>query len=338
VIDVGSNAIRLQVARVFQDGDFSIVHDEREPVRLGEDVFRTGELSPAAVERALNTLSRFAETARRHGADRVRSVATSAVREASNGELFADRVERDTGLRIEVISGAHEAGLIARGVLSGFQAPDRRVALVDIGGGSTEISVVDHGKLGFSGSLPLGSVRLTEAYCKSDPLQAEDEHRLRQHVREQLAARLAPAEVPHCSAVIGSAGTIGALANFIRRRPSAPRTPGRVRSSFTSRELDRACVTLRTTTLAKRRVTRGIEERRAEIIVAGTLLLQEICAHLHARSIRIVRRGLRDGLMLEEVERLGPPPPPRPELEPPAAEAPAPGSPPPRKRGTRESV
>ncbi|MGI5863782.1 MAG: Ppx/GppA phosphatase family protein [Myxococcales bacterium] len=336
VIDLGSNAIRLQVARVFEDGDFRIVHDEREPVRLGEDAFRTGKLSKVASERALQTLARYAETARRHGAAQVRSVATSAVREAINGEEFTREVERATGLRVEVISGPQEAQLIARGVLSGFHVPGRRVALVDIGGGSTEISIVVYGQVRFSGSLPLGSVRLTEAYCTSDPLRAEDEHRLRMHVRQELCLRLDPLKIPRCGAIIGSAGTIGALANFIRRRPSAHRNSAHLRSSFTTQELARACATLRTMTLAKRRVTRGIEERRAEIIVAGALLLQEICIYLHARSVKVVRRGLRDGLMLEEIERLGPPPQvPAPKNEPP--QPPRPPLPA-RKRGTRESA
>lgn len=339
VIDLGSNAIRLQVARVFEDGDFRIVHDEREPVRLGEDAFRTGTLSKDASQRALQTLARYAETARRHGAVRVRAVATSAVREAANGEEFARAVERTTGLRVEVITGVQEARLIARGVLSGFEAPGSRVALLDIGGGSTELSIVDHGQIGFSGSLPLGSVRLTEVYCKSDPLLAEDEHRLRTHVRRELGLRLDPLQIPRCGAVIGSAGTIGALANFIRRRPSAHRKAGHLRSSFTARELDQACVTLRTMTLAQRRVTRGIEERRAEIVVAGALLLQEICSYLRARSIKVVRRGLRDGLMLDEIERLGPPPQmPEPRTEPPQPpRSPQPPQPA-RKRGTRETA
>jgi exopolyphosphatase/guanosine-5'-triphosphate,3'-diphosphate pyrophosphatase len=336
VIDLGSNAIRLQVARVFEDGEFAIIHDEREPVRLGEDVFRTGQLSAAAVERAMQTLARFAATAQRHGAASVRSVATSAVREAKNGLAFAEEVERATGLRIEVISGSHEARLIARGVLSSFGAPDRRVALVDVGGGSTEITVVDRGVLGFSGSLPLGSVRLTEGFCRSDPLLPEDERRLRDHIRAVIRSALDPAKVAPCPTLIGSAGTIGAVANYIRRRPSAPRASGgRLRTSFSSRELDQACATLRGMSLAKRRQTRGIEERRAEIVVAGSILLQEICKRLKARSIKVVRRGLRDGLMLEEIERLGPP------VVPPASDAKAaretPAEPA-RRQGTRESA
>jgi exopolyphosphatase/guanosine-5'-triphosphate,3'-diphosphate pyrophosphatase len=303
VIDLGSNAIRLQVARVFADSSFAVIHDEREPVRLGEEVFRRGELSRPAIERALETLARFAESAHRHGTSRVRAVATAAVREARNGAAFAEEVERTSGLKLEIISGREEAELIARGVLTGFNASKGRIALVDVGGGSTEISVVDGGRLRFSTSLPIGSVRLTELFCHSDPLSAEDEGALRAHVREQLANDADLARVEACPVVVGSAGTIGAIANFIRKRPSGPRAGARARTSFSVRELRRASSVLRRMTLARRRRAPGIEERRSEIIVAGTLILEEICAHVAARSIRTVRRGLRDGLMLDEIER-----------------------------------
>jgi exopolyphosphatase/pppGpp-phosphohydrolase len=105
--------------------------------------------------------------------------------------------------------------------------------------------------------------------------------------------------------VLGSAGTIGALANFIRRRPSATRAASFPRATFSMRELSRASAALRKMNLARRQRAPGIEERRAEIIVAGSVILEEICAHLGARTVRVVRRGLRDGLMLEEIERLG---------------------------------
>jgi exopolyphosphatase/guanosine-5'-triphosphate,3'-diphosphate pyrophosphatase len=192
------------------------------------------------------------------------------------------------------------------------------------------VTVVDRGRLAFSHSLPLGSVRLTEGFVRSDPLAIEDEKCMREHVRAVLCEQLPLDLVRGCQTVVGSAGTIGALGNFIRRRPSGPRVPpatGRLRSSFSFRELERACLALRAMDLAKRQQTRGIEEKRAEIIVAGSLLLHEICRHVEARTVKVVRRGLRDGLMLDEIERLGAPPPlpaaepaasPRPEAEEPA--------------------
>jgi exopolyphosphatase/guanosine-5'-triphosphate,3'-diphosphate pyrophosphatase len=303
VIDVGSNALRLQVARVFSDGSFEVAHDEREPVRLGEEVFRAGSLSAEAIGRALETLSRYSAVARRFNAGRIRSVATSAVREAANGNFFLAEVQRTVGLDLEIISGNEEAVLIARGVLSNFDARSCRAALVDIGGGSAEISVVERGQVTFLSSLPLGSVRLTQMFCRSDPLRPEHERELRRHVRSELTASVDRRRVPRCSIVVGSAGTIGAVSNFIRRRPSAPRAIHRAGTSFTVRDLNRASAALRHMGLHARQQSPGIEEHRAEIIVAGAILLEEICHHLGATSIRVVRRGLRDGLMLEQVER-----------------------------------
>ncbi len=305
VIDVGSNAIRLQVARVFADGSFSVIHDEREPVRLGEEVFRTGVLSQDAVQRALATLSRYARLARMQGALRTRAVATSAVREAANGGHFTREVAQATGLDLEIITGECEAQLIARGVLSCVDGRESRAALVDVGGGSTEVSLVERRRALYSSSMPVGSVRLTELFCHTDPLSADDERRLRQGIRDALRADPGLASAESCPVVLGSAGTIGALANFIRRRPSAPRTSALPRTHFTVRELSRASAALRKMSLAQRQHAPGIEERRAEIIVAGSVILEEICAHLGARIVRAVRRGLRDGLMLEEIERLG---------------------------------
>ena len=305
VIDVGSNAIRLQVARIFEDGSFRVIHDDREPVRLGEEVFRTGVLSTEAVQRALSTLSRYAKLARLQGAHRTRAVATSAVREAVNGGLFTREVALATGLELEVISGECEAQLIARGVLSCVNARGSRVALVDVGGGSTEVSLVERGCILHSASLPVGSVRLTELICRSDPLATDDERRLRQAVRDAFKSDCALADPEPYGTVLGSAGTIGALANFIRRRPSATRAASFPRATFSMRELSRASAALRKMNLARRQRAPGIEERRAEIIVAGSVILEEICAHLGARTVRVVRRGLRDGLMLEEIERLG---------------------------------
>lgn len=305
VIDVGSNAIRLQVARVFADGTFSVIHDEREPVRLGEEVFRTGVLSQEAVQRALATLSRYARLAEMQGAERTRAVATSAVREAANGGHFTREVAQATGLELEIITGECEAQLIARGVLSCVEARESRAALVDVGGGSTEVSLVERGRVLYSASLLVGSVRLTELFCRSDPLSTEDERKLRQAVRDALRADPGLANAEPCPVVLGSAGTIGAVANFIRRRPSGPRTSALPRAHFTMRELSRASAALRKMSLARRRRAPGVEERRAEIIVAGSVILEEICAHLGARIVRAVRRGLRDGLMLEEIERLG---------------------------------
>ncbi len=310
VIDIGSNAIRLQVVRLFQDGAFSVIADERDPIRLGAEVFRSGLLSTEAMAAAMQTLARFSRIARDHGADEVRSVATSAMREAQNGKSFAQQIEAATGLKVEVISGEREAQLIARGVLSCFTAPAKKLLLADIGGGSTEISVIERGESRFGMSLPLGSARLTEMFCHSDPLSGADERALREFIRQELR-RSVPESLLPCPTMIGSAGTFGAVGNFIQRRVSAAsgkwarQRNNRGRAKFTFLDLTRACSCLCAMDLAERRDTRGIEERRAEIIVAGAILLHELGQFFSVQNFRGARRGLRDGLMLEELERFG---------------------------------
>ena len=182
------------------------------------------------------------------------------------------------------------------------------MALVDIGGGSTEINLVVRGDVRMSTSVPLGSVRMTEMFCLSDPLLPGHERAMREHLRSSLSQALPAEQLGTWQWVMGSAGTIGALSNFIRKLPSTPRGVQKAvpqRYAFTVRELAKASASLRKMTLARRRKAPGIEERRAEIIVAGTIILEEICAHVQARSVKMMRRGLRDGLMLEEIERLG---------------------------------
>lgn len=312
VIDIGSNAIRLQVVRLFQDGTYKVIADDRDPVRLGSVVFKDGLITPDVWKAALGTIQRLASQARSKGVDRIRAVATSAMREAANGQDFLRAVKDEAGVDVEVISGDREARLIAKGVLSGFRHQPSRLVLADIGGGSTEVSVVEKGEVRFCVSLPLGSSRLTEKFCHSDPLSIEDERALREYVREELS-RSIPGVFGPIRDLVGSAGTFGAVGNFIRRKVSPPTgqdarekdIQGGVR--FSAMELRRACTCLSAMDIRERRETKGIEERRAEIIVAGAILLQEIACHFSVEHLRGARRGLRDGLMLEELERLGAP-------------------------------
>ena len=265
--------------------------------------FGDGRMGGESMRSALLILRDYRQLLDLYKVERIRAVATSAVREARNGKDFLAEVDKISGLRLQIISGSEEASLIARGVLSSLQTEPGHLALVDIGGGSTEVSLVDSGKVTFGASVNLGSVRMTEMFCRSDPLLPGHERAMREHVRACLVVTLPEKIFGVCPRVVGSAGTIGALANYIRQRPSLPRTAGHVRTTFSVRELARASNSLRKMSLARRRRAPGIEERRAEIVVAGAVILEEICAHLKARTIKVVRRGLRDGLMLEEIAR-----------------------------------
>jgi exopolyphosphatase/guanosine-5'-triphosphate,3'-diphosphate pyrophosphatase len=161
-VDVGANAVRLQMGRALQDGSIEITHQERDPVRPGQDVFTRGAIPGPAVERLVATLRRYGSLCRRYRA-RVRAVATSALREARNRDEIVRRVQREAKLNLEIISGKEEARLICLGVLHG-KRPNTRSLCVDIGGGSTEVAVALGEKSTHLWSLALGAVRLTELF------------------------------------------------------------------------------------------------------------------------------------------------------------------------------
>ena len=221
VVDVGSNSVRLQIAQAAADGSIQVLSEDRAPVRMGEQVFRTGRLAPEVIARAAAALARFAEIARQAGAVKVRAVATSAVREASNRQLLLRHVRQQAGIELEVISGAEEARLICLGVLQGAPPGERRL-ICDIGGGSTEISSARGEEPEASYSLPLGSVRLTEFFVKSDPISRKEARLVDESVQDALN-EVDPLLVGKFKRLMGSAGTISAV-TALARRISSPST------------------------------------------------------------------------------------------------------------------
>ena len=290
-IDVGTNAVRMELARPLSDGSFEPVHTERDPVRPGEGVFKTGRIPREVVERLVATLGRYAALARRHRAV-VRAVATSAVREARNGPEVVARVRRATGIDLEVISGKEEARLIALGVLRG-QPPRARNLVVDIGGGSTEVAVAtgDHPSALFS--VAIGSVRLTEVFDASGRIPRKRLALLRSFAAEAFQKSLP--RFPHPHHALGSSGTIGSIVGFAAEGGRRVATRKRIR---------RAVELLADMDLDERR--RIFDVRRGEIVAAGAVVLEAVMETLGLESITAVETGLRQGLLVDMRERQGP--------------------------------
>ncbi len=306
VIDLGTNAVRLQVAKLSPLGHLQVIHDERAPIRPGEEVFKTHRLSREAMERTLEVLHRYAGLARSvFKVERIRAVGTCALREATNSaELLAEARSR-CALEVEVISGSEEARLIARGVLWGVRERGR-YALVDLGGGSTELTAMDGECQRGSHSLELGSVRLTDAFFPAEPeapLPSEAQRTLREYVRTTLRRELA--KCTDCPTIVGTAGTIVAVGTFILRRKGRVRPIGPSGELFSAQQFREAAAALAAMSYSDRQSIAMLEPQRARIIVAGALLFDELCAHLGTHSVRVARRGLRDGVMLDELERAG---------------------------------
>jgi exopolyphosphatase/guanosine-5'-triphosphate,3'-diphosphate pyrophosphatase len=295
-IDIGSNSIRQLVADVSADGTIAVVDEMKAAPRLGAGVDATGELSEVAMSRAIEALISMATLARQLGARRIEVVATSAVRDARNAEFFIARAQRETGLRIRVLAGDEEARLGFRSAVAHFEIGQGRAAVVDIGGGSLEVALSADGILDQLVSLPLGAVRMTEHYFDDD-VTPRKLRRLRRHVREEL--RGVAVREWRGTRVIGSGGTFTNLGGIVlaRQGMAVART---VHGTTVSRgELEHVLDMLAGMSLEERKHVPGLNEARADIIVAGLAVAAELLARLDARELLVSRYGIREGLLLE---------------------------------------
>jgi exopolyphosphatase/guanosine-5'-triphosphate,3'-diphosphate pyrophosphatase len=283
-IDVGTNAVRLEIARVHPDGGLETLHQERDPIRPGEGVFLTGAIPPEVAERLLTTLHRYAALCRRYGAT-VRAVATSAVREARNGPEIVRRVRRSVGLDLEVVSGREEARLICLGVLRG-RPPEAPALVIDIGGGSTEVATALGENPTELWSVPVGAVRLTQIFGTRGRAPEQRLGALRAFAAEAFREAI-PGPGRRLRHALGSSGTIHAVVAYA--------SGGGTRA--TRREVARAVEDLSEMSLSRRR--RHFDPRRAEIVVAGAAVLEAAMRHLGLASVTSVETGLRNGVLVE---------------------------------------
>ena len=292
-VDVGTNTTLLLVART--EPSVEAIEDLAEITRLGRGIGRNGALDGAAIARTLAVLRRFATVARHHGA-RIAAVGTEALRRAPNADAFLGPAAEILGSPVEVIDGQREAALTFRAVVTSF--PDARageLAVIDIGGGSTEIVLATDGEVGFRTSLPLGSVRLTEAFVRHDPPSAAETTAIAEAVDAALRAVPFPRKPP---ALVGVAGTVTSLAAMALELASYD--PGRVHGSRLSRaDLGRQIGRLAAATQAQREQMIGLDPRRADVILAGALILERIAAAAGVNEVRVSDRGIRWGLIYE---------------------------------------
>ncbi len=289
-IDVGTNAVRLEIATAFPDGSLETLHTERDPVRPGEGLFKTGVMPKDVAGRLVATLRRYASVCDRHGA-RVRAVATSALREARNRDEIVRRVKREAGLTLEVVSGREEARLICLGVLAG--KPDEARALcIDIGGGSTEVISALGERPKDLWSLDVGAVRLTELFAVKDEVPRRQLGLMRSFVRELMEESIPYSIVGLPRSALGSSGTIGAIVAHARSEGVG---------HATLLEISRTVEALADMDLEKRR--KRFDPRRADIITAGAVILESVMKHLKVQNVTAVDRGLREGILVDLVRK-----------------------------------
>ncbi len=297
-IDIGTNTVLLLVAEGEPGQPPRALVERCEITRLGQGVDQTKVLAPEAIARTVEVLKVYGAIAREQGAEVV-AVGTQALREVRNATVFLDPARRALAGEIEIISGAREAQLAYSAVAGAFPGLAARCAVVDVGGGSTELTLADGGKVTSKQSTKLGSVRLHERFCKSDPPSEGEWAALAAHVEETLAAAL-PAGLPAQTPLVGIAGTVTTLAAIVGE--VHPYDGAKVHGTKLSyAEVDALTERLRRMPVVERLKVRGLEPKRADVIDAGAAILRGVMTRAGASEVVVSDRGVRWALVYEKL-------------------------------------
>ena len=301
-IDIGSNSVRMLTAETAPGRSTKILAADRQVTRLGAGVFRNGHISPEAVQLVCENLSRMAQIYKKLDVIGVRAVATSAVRDASNQQEFLERASEVLGTPVEIISGQEEARLIHLGVEARWPQPDKRVLIIDVGGGSAEIILGENGALSEAFSKPLGAVRLTEVFLKSDPATPVELHRLDEYIEEKLATPLRRIGVGPFDRLVATSATAAATVCAVNRvRRSRRDEADRLKASVS--QIRKFYREVSERDLAGRRKILGIGPKRAELIVAGTAVFLRALELFHQPALHYSDAGVRDGIIADLAAR-----------------------------------
>lgn len=305
VVDIGTNSIRLGVVQPEADHTYTILSQQKEVVRLGEGEFATNQLTPAAMDRGVLVLRKFADVARGYGVSDLTVLGTSALREAQNQAEFLERAEQEAGVEVHVISGAEEARLIYLGVISGLDLGSQRALVMDIGGGSTELAVGDSSGSEVLESLKLGAIRVAGIFTEGEtgPIEPQLFRRIQEYARGVAIHSVQRVKQAGFDVMYGSSGTILNLAEIVAR--SKGETTSGARNYFVRLDdLEAAAARLCALNLEQRRKVPGINPERADIIVGGAAVLTSIMGAVGATGLYTSERALREGTIVDRLGRV----------------------------------
>ena len=291
-IDVGSNAMRMVVGRIVYDGKVETVENLRLPVRLGQDAFTTGIVSEETAQQTVDAFARFRKIADDHKVEKIRAVATSAMREMTNGDLLIDRIARATGIEVETISGEEEARLIHLAVAQAVNLKNKHVLLIDIGGGSVEVTLSQNGNILSTESYNMGTVRLLKK-LSGEKNSAILFHKLvreyAEAARHRIDRELGAKKIDIC---VGTGGNIEEMGNL--RQKLFKRDNNR---AITLEELDKFVETLSRMKVEERMRKFKLKPDRADVILPASIVLQMIAHEAKIKEVTIPNVGLKDGVL-----------------------------------------
>lgn len=300
VIDLGSNSAHLVIVQIWEDLSYTFLHEERTQVRLGTPVFEQGSIDPQTQARALGALKKFQVSCANHSVNTILTVATSALREATNSNEVIERIKNETGLDVNVISGREEARLTALAAIESLGLAKGKVFLIDVGGGSTELAWMEDSVPKILLSLQLGPVRILQKVILADPPGKEGLEELRKVIRKGLTPLLRD-RIGHPDWTVATSGTALCLGELCG-------TSQRAQTSLEVRVVYKASLRnllehLAEMTLEKRREWLGIFAERADSILPGGMIFLTAMEEFHLDTMVTGAKALRAGIILDYVER-----------------------------------
>lgn len=292
-LDVGSNSVLIYIAEKDESGDFKTLEDRALITKLGEDLKETGILKPEAMDRTIEALKEFKELMDSYNVDEYVAIGTMALREAKNSKDFLERVEKEAGIKIEVISGEEEARLSHFAVVMGLGIKNEDVVIFDIGGGSTEFIISKGPEIQDKFSLNLGALVLTNKFLKSNPVKREEHEALLSYLRGELEKVSFPDKLDKAIGMGGNVTSITAV-KFGMKKYDPDKVQGAV---LTKEEVSNQIEMYLSKTVEERKSIIGLQPKRAETILAGATILYAILERIKKDSFVASDRGIRHGLM-----------------------------------------
>ncbi|MBB6218944.1 exopolyphosphatase/guanosine-5'-triphosphate,3'-diphosphate pyrophosphatase [Anaerosolibacter carboniphilus] len=295
IIDLGSNSIRMIIMKIYEDGSYKMIDQAKEMVRLSEGMGEEMSLKPLAIKRTIYVLKLFKKLIEAHQVDRIFTVATAAVRNASNQKFFLDKVKLETGFDFEVISGETEAYYDYLGVINTIDIAD--CVIIDIGGASTELVWVENRRYKEAVSLPYGAVVLTEKFLDEDVITQEKLKKLEQFMEKQYGQVKWLKQVIGLP-IVGLGGSIRSLAKIDKKKIGFP-LESLHNYQMEEREVDYAYQMVTKAGLEERKNIPGVGKERADIIVGGLVPIKTLMGYLKTEKLIVSGNGLREGVFFQ---------------------------------------
>lgn len=297
ILDFGTNTFNLLIAERY-DHSFKIIHTSKQAVKLGRGGIQVNRMTPDAFERGFVAIANHMETIRKYEVTKIKAFATSAIRNAANGQEFVDEVKTRFGIRVQVIPGKREAELIYKGVRQALPLNQEKMMILDIGGGSNEFIICKQDAILWKQSFEIGMARILERFTLSDPITHEEVRALESYFRQELEPLMAAVKKEKPVALIGASGSFDTFYALISHKLGlqADSDNGREISLKEYRKLHKE---LLRSSLAERKTMPGMEPVRVEMIVAATIFVSFVLRACHIKHLYHSEYALKEGVISE---------------------------------------